>query len=102
MSQRLLRAGRRFALLAVAFLAGFPAIADELEIIDLHHRRADDVIPIVLPLLEAGGALTGADDKLFVRSNPANLAQIREAVAGRPARIASASRTIRPPMRNAR
>jgi len=81
MSQRLLRAGRRFALLAVAFLAGFPAIADELEIIDLHHRRADDVIPIVLPLLEAGGALTGADDKLFVRSSPANLAQIRQAVA---------------------
>ena len=81
MSQRLLRAGRRFALLAVAFLAGFPAIADELEIIDLHHRRADDVIPIVLPLLEDGGALTGADDKLFVRSSPANLAQIRQAVA---------------------
>jgi len=81
MSQRLMRAGRRFALLALAMLAGVPAIADELEIIDLHHRRADDVIPIVLPLLEDGGALTGADDKLFVRSSPANLAQIRQAVA---------------------
>ena len=68
-------------LLALALLAGIPALADELEIIDLHHRRADDVIPIVLPLLEAGGALTGADDKLFVRSSPSNLAQIREAVA---------------------
>ena len=81
MSRRVLHACRRLVLLALAVLAVNPALADELEIIDLHHRRADDVIPIVLPLLEAGGALTGADDKLFVRSSPANLAQIREAVA---------------------
>jgi hypothetical protein len=81
MSRRVLHACRRLVLLALAVLAAIPALADELEIIDLHHRRADDVIPIVLPLLEAGGALTGADDKLFVRSSPANLAQIREAVA---------------------
>ena len=73
--------GARFAILALATLAGAPALADELEIIDLHFRRADDIIPIVRPLLESGGALTGADDKLFVRSSPANLAQIREAVA---------------------
>jgi hypothetical protein len=79
-SRLALHGGRQFVLLALAMLAGVPALADELEIIDLHHRRADDVIPIVLPLLEAGGALTGADDKLFVRSSPANLAQIREAV----------------------
>jgi hypothetical protein len=81
MSRRVFHAGRRLVLLSLAVLAGSQALADELEIIDLHHRRADDVIPIVLPLLEAGGALTGADDKLFVRSSPANLAQIREAVA---------------------
>ena len=81
MSRRIFRAGRRCVLLAMAILAAGPALADELEIIDLRHRRAEDIIPIVLPLLEAGGALTGADDKLFVRSNPANLAQIREAVA---------------------
>jgi hypothetical protein len=81
MIRRVFPTGRRLVLLALAMLAGIPALADELEIIDLHHRRADDVIPIVLPLLEAGGALTGADDKLFVRSSPANLAQIREAVA---------------------
>jgi hypothetical protein len=81
MNPRVLRNGGRSVLLALAVLAGGPALADELEIIDLHHRRADDIIPIVLPLLEAGGALTGSDDKLFVRSSPANLAQIREAVA---------------------
>jgi len=81
MTRRVVRNGRPWVLLAMAMLAGTPVLADQLEIIDLRHRRADDVIPIVLPLLEAGGALTGADDKLFVRSSPANLAQIREAVA---------------------
>jgi hypothetical protein len=81
MIQRVFPARRRFFLLALALLTCLTALADEFEIIDLHHRRADDVIPIVLPLLESGGAITGADDKLFVRSNPANLAQIREAVA---------------------
>ena len=81
MSRRAFQTGTRLVLLTLAILASLPATADELEIIDLHHRRADDVIPIVLPLLEDGGALTGADDKLFVRSSPANLAQIREAVA---------------------
>jgi hypothetical protein len=81
MSRRAFRTGRRCVLLAMAMLAAGPAPADELEIIDLRHRRAEDIIPIVLPFLEAGGALTGADDKLFVRASPANLAQIREAVA---------------------
>jgi hypothetical protein len=81
MIQRVFPAGSRFFMLALALLTCLTALADEMEIIDLHHRRADDVIPIVLPLLESGGALTGADDKLFVRSSPANLAQIREAVA---------------------
>jgi len=81
MIQRVSPAGSRFLLLALALLTCLTARADEMEIIDLHHRRADDVIPIVPPLLESGGALTGADDKLFVRSSPANLAQIREAVA---------------------
>ena len=80
MNYREFLGGARFAVLALATLAGAPALADELEIIDLHFRRADDIIPIVRPLLESGGALTGADDKLFVRSSPANLAQIREAV----------------------
>jgi type II secretory pathway component GspD/PulD (secretin) len=80
-NRRVVRTGPRIVLLAMAILANSPTLADELAIIELHHRRADDVIPIVQPFLEAGGVLTGADDKLFVRSSPANLAQIREAVA---------------------
>jgi type II secretory pathway component GspD/PulD (secretin) len=56
-------------------------MAQDLEIIDLEYRRAEDVIPIVQPLLDPGGVLSGVDDKLLVRTTPSNLAQIRQAVA---------------------
>jgi type II secretory pathway component GspD/PulD (secretin) len=55
--------------------------AQDLQVIELRHRLADEIIPIVTPLLEPGGVLTGADDQLLVRTSPANFAQIRAAVA---------------------
>jgi hypothetical protein len=55
--------------------------AQDLQVIELRHRLADEIIPIVTPLLEPGGALTGADRQLLVRTSPANFAQIQAAVA---------------------
>jgi len=55
--------------------------AQELQVIELHHRLADDVIPAVQPLLEPGGVITGMDGMLFVRTSPGNFEQIRLAVA---------------------
>src|SRR5262245_62896119 len=69
-----------FALLAVAFAAPW-ASAQSLEIIDLKFRTATEVIPLLQPLLEQNGALTGQDYKLFVRTSPGNLAQLRQALA---------------------
>lgn len=54
--------------------------AQALTVIDLKYRRAEDLIPVLQPLLEQGGALTGQDYKLFVRTSGANLAQLRSAV----------------------
>ena len=51
-----------------------------LEVIPLRHRTADQVIPILRPLLEPGGALSGQFNQLIVRTSPANLAQIRQAL----------------------
>jgi type II secretory pathway component GspD/PulD (secretin) len=56
------------------------AWAQSLTVIDLKHRRAEELIPVLQPLLEQGGALTGQDYKLFVRASGANLAQLRSAV----------------------
>jgi type II secretory pathway component GspD/PulD (secretin) len=55
--------------------------AQSLTVIDLQHRRAEELIPVLQPLLEQGGALTGQDYKLFVRTSSSNLAQLRSAVA---------------------
>lgn len=57
------------------------ACAQSLHIIDLKHRTAQEVIPILQPLLEPGGALSGQDYKLFVRASPGNVAQLRQALA---------------------
>jgi type II secretory pathway component GspD/PulD (secretin) len=48
-----------------------------LEIIPLRHRTVDQVLPVLRPLVEPGGTLTGQGNQLIVRASPANLAEIR-------------------------
>ena len=57
------------------------ASAQDLQIIELRYRLADQVLPSLQPLLEPGGVLTGMDSTLFVRTSPGNFEQIRQAVA---------------------
>jgi len=55
--------------------------ADTLEAIPLHFRLADEVIPILQPLLPAGAALTGTGDVLLIRADEATIRQVRSALA---------------------
>ena len=48
-----------------------------LEVIDLRHRTAEQVLPSLRPLLEPGGVLTGQRNQLIVRTSARNLAEIR-------------------------
>jgi type II secretory pathway component GspD/PulD (secretin) len=59
-----------------------------LEVVTLRHRTAEQVIPVLQPLLEPGGALSGQSFQLFVRTSPANLAELRQVLdrIDRPAR----------------
>lgn len=67
--------------LPVLLLLSQAALAQgTLEVIPLRHRTADQVIPILRPLLEPGGALSGQFNQLIVRTSPSNLAQIRQAL----------------------
>jgi Type II secretory pathway, component PulD len=76
------RAARPLAWVLVSFcLIACPVLAQSLEVIDLKYRTAAEVIPVLQPLVEQGGALTGQDYQLFVRTSPANLRQLRDAVA---------------------
>jgi len=74
---------RRLARLTaiVALAATLPALAQyPLEIIALRHRTVDQVLPALQPLLEPGATLSGQSGQLFVRTSPANLAEIRRAL----------------------
>jgi type II secretory pathway component GspD/PulD (secretin) len=68
-----------FVVLALAVTA--PTLGQDLQIIELQHRRADEVITILQPLLDPGGVITGVDSKLLIRTSPSNLEQIRQAIA---------------------
>lgn len=70
----------RHAVAFAACLAAFAAIAQSLETIELENRTAEELIPVLQPLLEPGGALSGQGYTLFVRTSAANFAQIRAAV----------------------
>ena len=52
-----------------------------LEIISLRHRSAEALLPQLAPFVEPGGALTGMNDKLFLRASGRNQADIRVLVA---------------------
>jgi hypothetical protein len=59
------------------------AVAEQqvLEVITLGYRQADDVIPIVRPLLAPGGTVTGMNNRLVVRTTPANMAELKQVLA---------------------
>jgi hypothetical protein len=85
---------RRSTLLALAgltLMALFPVQVSsqqsQLVVIELNTRTADEVIPLLNPMLARGGTIGGLKDKLIIRTTPANLAELRkilDIVDGRP------------------
>lgn len=72
------------AMLAFAFglvHTAFAAAAESLEVIELEHRTAAEIIPALEPLLAPQGALSGQDHTLFVRTTSENLAELRRVIA---------------------
>jgi len=51
-----------------------------LEIIPLRYRTVEQVLPVLQPLVEPGGTLSGARNQLFLRASPGNVAEIRRAL----------------------
>lgn len=70
---------KRFLLgIFLVILGAGGAPANELEIISLKHRSADEVLPIIRPLLDAGDVANGMDYQLILRTSPRNLVQIKQ------------------------
>jgi hypothetical protein len=77
-----MRSRRRHLLLGAAcalVLGG--ARAQSIEVIELRHRSAEDLLPLLRPFVETGGAISGQGSQLMVRASPANLGQLRELLA---------------------
>jgi len=71
----------RLAILLLALgLLGL-ARADEVEVIELKYRTAEQMIPTLSPLVEPGGGLSGRQNMLVIRSSRANIAQLKQVVA---------------------
>ncbi|HEX8988838.1 MAG TPA: hypothetical protein VF816_12840 [Rhodocyclaceae bacterium] len=69
------------ALLSLVVLAWFgTALPQTLEIVTLHYRTAEQLLPQLLPMLEPGAAMTGTGDKLFVRTSARNLTDLRRVI----------------------
>ncbi|MGI9245522.1 MAG: secretin N-terminal domain-containing protein [Steroidobacteraceae bacterium] len=64
-----------------AWLVASPGRAETLEAIPLHHRRAEEIIPLLQPLLPPGAVVTGTGDVLLVRADAATLQQLSAALA---------------------
>ena len=72
---------RLLAMLLLALgLVGI-AWADEVEVIQLKYRTAEQLIPTLQPLVEPGGGLSGRQSMLVIRSSRANIAQLKQVVA---------------------
>lgn len=73
------------AWLAIAlalFLAVSAARAQgTVEVIPLYYRTAEEVIPVLQPMLVPGGTLSGFRGQLIVRTTPENLAEIKRILA---------------------
>lgn len=68
-------------LTAIVVLWAGLAGAQQMEIIELKSKTADQVLPTLLPLVEPGGTLTGMNNQLFLRASPKNRADIKRALA---------------------
>ncbi len=47
------------------------------EVIPLQHRSSDEIIPVLQPLLDKQGAISGMQGQLIVRTTPSNLREIK-------------------------
>ena len=66
------------AVLMLACAAASHAQQSVLEVIQLKYRNADQVIPMLKPLLAPGGTISGMQNRVIVRTTPENLAELRK------------------------
>ena len=69
-----------FVLAAFSVMPTVSADDLELEVITLHHRNAEELLPLVRDFVAKDGTIKAADSKLIVRTHPANLTELRNII----------------------
>ncbi len=67
---------RRPLLMLLLLLFTATATASEIKTFDLQHRSAEELIPVLRPMVEKGGAISGQGYLLIIRSSKENLQQL--------------------------
>ncbi|MDO8349573.1 MAG: hypothetical protein Q7S94_00280, partial [Gallionella sp.] len=62
-------------MIALSFVTG--SYGNELEIIELKHRRAEELLPVIQPLLDKDEMVSGMNYQLILRASSRNTEQIR-------------------------
>ncbi len=71
----------RVLLLAQLLLVGVAWGQQQLEVIPLRSQTVDRVLPVLQPLVEPGGSLSGMNNQLFLRASARNREEIKRALA---------------------
>ena len=71
----------RFLPLLLATLFAVPAMAESITTLQLRNRSAEEIIPVIEPLLEPGVRISGYGFKLIVRGSPEAVADVEAMIA---------------------
>jgi len=71
------RAPWRALLLLVALLPAVAQAQARLEVIEPRHRLAEELVPLLEPVLGPEGSVSAYDNRLILRATPAQLAEVR-------------------------
>ena len=61
--------------------AALGTVVDEIHVIQLKHRTAQEIIPVIRPLLGPNDAMSGMDYRLIVRTSDRNLREVERMLA---------------------
>jgi hypothetical protein len=73
---------KRRIMLLLAVLFSVSVHASELEIINLKHRTAEELIPVIRPLLDKDEMVSGMNYQLVLRASSHNITQIKRLLEG--------------------
>lgn len=65
------------ALILLMSSSGLATASDKIDIISLKNRTADEIMPLIRPMLDAQEAMSGTGFQLIVRASPARQQEIR-------------------------